>query len=285
MLDGGGAAVEAAVPVSAKGPAPEVSVPAGAAKPSQEAGKKTGPEVPGDAGNIRDDAETELVQQITDDLEQADKNSKIFPEGHRIVLTDLTAKGDVGKHLELTGQAMREKTSAAPTEGEGAKEQKMQQLALGYDVEIGGLQIQYSQTKNTKERQIISDKIQTLQQEKKDKTGIEKNQVDDLAKFFDLGGNFTKLIEDNINKGTPILAVTEILKTAIVDKNVRQALFTKIDGSNLSADQKKIFKESLNRKAMVKGTEKVAKMAGIGSLLAMILMMYSGLKKEKQGMG
>ncbi|PIY71624.1 hypothetical protein COY87_05185 [Candidatus Roizmanbacteria bacterium CG_4_10_14_0_8_um_filter_33_9] len=284
MLDGGGAAVEAAVPSSTKGPSPEVSVPAGETKPSQEAGKQISSEAPKDTGK-KGDMETELVQQITGDLEQADKNSKTFPEGCRVALTDLTAKGDIGKHLELTGQAMREKANTAPTEGEGVEEQKMQQLALGYDTEIGSLQIQYSRTKNTKERQVISDKIKTLQQEKIDKTGIKENQIDDLAKFFDLGGNFTKFIEDNINKGTPMLAVTEILKTAVVDKNVRLALFTKIDGSNLSADQKKVFKESLNRKAMVKRTEKVAKMAGIGSLLAMILMMYSGLKKEKQGMG
>jgi len=278
-------------PAVTNAPAPEAKAPAvpvtkaeanSSVTPAKEAGKKTGPEVLENTGNkIDTDADVkEAVQNLINDIESVGG-------GDSDILTDLATKGDAAKNLELSGQRTREKAESAPTEGEGAltNEQKMQQLAIGYDEEIGGLQIKLDRTKNQKERQVISDKIKTLQQEKKDKTGIEKNQFNGLAEILKLDEHSIKFIDDHIKNGTPIVAVEKILEQAVVDKNVRQAVITKLKESGQFDDQIEAFEKSLNRKAKVKGTEKVAKMAGIGSLIGMILMMYSGLKKEKPGAG
>jgi hypothetical protein len=248
--------------------------------PAQETGEKKGSETPveTDADNL-DPGE---VRDLADLLAAADETIKEIPEAYTVILRTIASKGNLAENLILTGQAVREGAENAPTEGEKAltDEQRQRQLALGYDEEIGGLQIKLNQTKNQKEKLALSNKIKTLQQEKKDKTGIEENQLNGLAELFKLDG-FTKLIDDHIKNGTPIVAVEKILEQAVLDKNIRINILKNLKEAGFSDEQIKVLQKNLHDQENVKRIKKGAKTIGMGSLIGMLLMMYSGFKKEK----
>jgi len=299
MLEGGGA-VEAPVP------AVEVSSNQGATIKAEVSSK-------GQSGQSKDAATAKAVVELANELKadeksvdagtsinpedrqeidaimtQVNEDSMVFPEADSMVMTAIAAAGNLPKNLELNGRIIRQKAEGMPTEGEEApsNEQRSRQIAFGYDVEIGGLEIKLSQIKNKDQRKVLSEQIKTLKQEKIDKTGVNENQLNGVAKMFDVGGDYTKYITGQIEQGTPMVAVAKVLETAIVNKDVRTALITNLKNSErFSEDQIKMFERNLNNRSKMKKVEKVGKIAGIGSLIGMILMIYSGFKKKEPGMG
>lgn len=231
------------------------------------------------------------VMDLADVINEANKEAKDFPEALEIALRAITTKGDLAEFLEQNGQATRQKAESAPKEGEGAltEEQRQRQIAIGYDQEIGGLQIRLSQTKESPAKKTLSEKIESLIKEKNDQTGIKKNQFDGLAQLFASNEATTKFITENIENGTPLVAIEKILELAVGNGDFRQTLFLKLtESGKFTDDQIKMFRENLESQVKRKTLEKGAKITGKIGLVALIgalITIWSGLRKKEPGAG
>ncbi len=203
-----------------------------------------------------------------------------FPEASRICLRAALASNRSEVHIN-EAQALRKETEKNPNLTDS---QKKERTAFGYDLEIAGLQEKFVKTKNNKEKEEIKNDIKKLVAEKKQKTGIEKNQLDDFARFFKLNDEIGEIIELHIGNGTPMAAINLILERAAINKEARQVLLENFKQSGVLTDEqiKETEKclDNLGRKKQMEKGAKVAGKVGLGALAAMLLMTYMSSKEK-----
>ena len=296
MLNGAGGPVEAGLPSVAKPPvakavAPEVKPPADQKEAVAEVKKV------GDANAEQAKAVVELADGIKKELEltpegrtdvvdtvKAANKSGRPVEGLRAIATD----GDLGKCLELSGQADIDRATNAPIEGEVAltDEQRKNLMATGCDKKIGGLQLMIANNKNKDEIRALRRQILELQ-EKKALTGITENIFDGLAQLCGKGGSkeTREFIANDIENGRPIVAIATVLDSAVTDIGFREDLLSNFRRVGMPEDLIDQLGVSLDHQAKRKQTEKKIKTVGnvfLGFSLMSLLMAYLSSKEKQQ---
>lgn len=282
-------ALEAKPPAGQNVAAPEAKKSA----PAQEAVKKGAEASPGEAGKKTDGAEltAEAVIEVANTIKEAADLKNTVPNAYENGLRAIASGGDLAVNFELSGQALRKKAISAPKEGEGALtiEQRKQMMADGYDMEIGALQLKSDRAQKQEEKQALSRKITALRREKLDKTGIETNSFDDLAKLFIVDEATNGSVLRQISEGRPIAAIGQVLERAVSDAGFCGDLISNFRGSKIFPNELVDKLEAgLKIQAKRKKNEKKVKFVfgmSFGAILMGLFAAYISSKEKQQMAG
>lgn len=233
------------------------------------------------------DLTREIAAAMEDELIKAfsRENLILLGKGGSVSL----AIGEYGKNLISEAEAAGQEGRPALTEA-----QKLAKIALGYDLQIGALQLEQRQlveamegASSEKHKELVErneeiiQEIERLEKEKREKVKITGNSLAEFAQIF--GASAEEAQE------APLVVVSNKIEEAISDPEKRKILINSLRESEYFTEEQinsfeKFLKSKHLQKVVKEQGKKAAKVVG-GIGLFMLLMAYLASKQEKGGGG
>ena len=215
-----------------------------------------------------------------------------IPEVTHEILNVIASGGNIPKKIQELGAAK----IVTPAEDQTLTQEQMAQTALGYDLQIAGIQLEQQQIAEVykkaqgKKKQLLEVRYETLKEqarqltEKRSKLSV-PNQVQEFVKACGVP-------EEAANQN-PLGALSKTLEQTIANKDARKAFIEQLMGQitkgNLKEEDVKSFEKFLNSQAIQKFTKDKAlfgaKAAGGVGLLMLLMAWLASKSGRGQAMG